>query len=169
MKQKTDASTKEPEPFDEFVSRFRLQTAQYDFRLSTYKDEMNSKLDDWLIQQIIAERVYAEIRRDLLAQDGSTTLGNDSQIAKTLEASTAQTECHHPDLYLCRHRTEDHVVYEIQGGARNEWSVLGTRCWMYGKCNHWARACKAKRKKMIGSLTPDHNEVKQNIPSNQTQ
>ena len=50
---------------------------------------MYCKLDDRVIEQIIAGTEYPEVQRDSLAQEEAMTLGKASQIAKNHEASVS--------------------------------------------------------------------------------
>ena len=59
----------EPEFFDKFISRLRLQTAQYEFWRRKHKDEVNSEFDKRFIEQIIAGAIYLDVQKELLAGD----------------------------------------------------------------------------------------------------
>ena len=155
MRQKGDG---EPESFDSFISRLRLQAVQCSFKAVKADNETNSELDERLIEQLIAGTIYNEVQKELLGKDSKLTLDKALKVAKHHEASDNHmkqlklTQSDSPAAIAAIKRNNDRNVRSCQkcGGKhppkpREKCPAYGTECHICHGKHHWASVCRAKK------------------------
>ena len=59
----------EIETFDAYISHLRLQAIQCVYKVAKAEGDMNSKIDERIIEQLIAETGYKDVQKELLGKD----------------------------------------------------------------------------------------------------
>lgn len=94
--QNTDASTNEPDRLEVYISRICIQAAQCDFHTTKYGHDINCKLDNKIIEQIIVGTLENAVQ---IAKNHEASMNHMKQLkitqgnAQTIDALQETTQC----------------------------------------------------------------------------
>ena len=142
---------KQDEPFDQFVTRVKLQAYKCSFKDTAGESELESRV----IEQLIAGTKHPDVQKELLQKDASLTLEASLTYGRTFEASLA----HLKDLADLQGPATPVEVSAVKStGSRKclrcgqpgvhakgeECPAAKSTCKYCDKVGHWERVCLAK-------------------------